>query len=181
MKKTLTGLVLLAIALSMPLRASADGDGFNDAVKLIEQFYHVKHQSIPLLARAGMKAATTAAKIRGGEYKKLAEAGSVRVVAFEDQTFDSHGQITKFRSELQQALSGNWSAFVQNLYPRTEEQDYIYVRDAGKNFHVLIIVIEKHDATVMQATVAPQTLAQLMKDPENTGKALMDEATISDP
>src|SRR2546429_7008189 len=51
----------------------ADRDGFNDAVKVIEQFYHVKHQNISLLARAGMKAVKTAAKIRGGEYRKLAE------------------------------------------------------------------------------------------------------------
>src|SRR5256886_6100045 len=53
---------------------------------------------IPLLARAGMKAAKTAARIRGGEYKRLAEAGSARVAFFEEQNFDSHGQIAS-RSE----------------------------------------------------------------------------------
>lgn len=172
---------MFAIAWSLPLQASAEGDGFNDAVKLIEQFYHVKHQSVPFLARAGMKAAKTAAQIRGGEYKKLAEAGSARVVFFEEQTFDSHGQIASFRSELQKTLSANWSPFVQTLYPRTEEQDYIYLRDAGKNFYVLIITIEKHEATVLQVTVAPHILAQLLNDPEGMGKKLYDEATTVDP
>ncbi len=96
-KLTIAGLM---VAMFFGLRGPiglARGDGFNDVVKTIEQFYHVKHQSIPLLARAGMKAVRTAARIKGGEYKRLAEAGSVRVVFFEDQNFDSHGQIAGFK------------------------------------------------------------------------------------
>jgi len=55
------------------------------------------------------------------------------------------------------------------------------VRDAGKNFHVLVITIERREATVIQATLAPQVLADLLKDPEGMGKAISDEATTSDP
>jgi hypothetical protein len=82
---------------------------------------------------------------------------------------------------MQNALTDQWSALVQTLAPRTEEQTYVYVRDAGKNFHVLVIAIERREATVIQATVAPQILADLLKDPEGMGKAISDEATISDP
>ncbi len=46
--------------------AQAKGDDFGAVVKLIEQFYHVKHQGIPFLARAGIKTATTIARISGG-------------------------------------------------------------------------------------------------------------------
>ena len=172
---------IIALVLTAPLGAQADRDGFNDAVKLIEQFYHVKHQNIPLLARASMKAVKTAAKVRGGDYKKLAEAGSVRVAFFEEQTFDSRGQIASFKSAMQNALTDQWSALVQTLAPKTEEQTYVYVREAGKNFHVLVVTIERKEATVIQATVAPQILADLLKDPEGMGKALSDEATLSDP
>lgn len=172
---------MIALALALPFSARADRDGFSDAVKAIEQFYHVKHRNIPLLARAGMKAVKTAAQIRGGQYKKLAEAGSVRVAFFEDQTFNSHGQIASFKSAMQTALATDWSALVQTLAPKDEEQTYVYVRDAGKNFHVLVITIEKNEATVVQATVAPQILADLMKTPDEIGKALTDEATTSDP
>jgi len=181
MGKLLTIFITLALALSMPIAVRAERDGFNDAVKLIEQFYHVKHQNIPLLARAAMKAVKTGAKIRGGEYKRLAEAGSVRIAYFEEQTFDSRGQIANFKAAMQNGLSSDWSALVQTLAPRTEEQTYVYTRDAGKNFHVLIITIERKEATVVQATVAPKTLAELLKDPNEIGKALTDEATISDP
>jgi len=181
MTKLLTLVLTISLALVWPICARADRDGFNEAVKLIEQFYHVKHQNIPLLARASMKAVKTAAKIKGGEYKKLAEAGSVRVAFFEEQTFDSRGQIASFKSALQNTLTDQWSALVQTLAPKTEEQTYVYVRDAGKNFHVLVVTIERREATVIQATLAPQVLADLLRDPEGMGKLLSDEATTSDP
>ena len=41
--------------------------------------------------------------------------------------------------------------------------------------------IEKTEGTVVQATVAPQILAELLKSPDEMGKALTDEATTSDP
>lgn len=181
MMRTLSfiGLILLAMAWSMP--GHAKGDGFNDVVKCIEQFYHVKHQNIPLLARAGMKAVRTAAKIKGGEYRQLAEAGSVRVAFFEEQTFDSHGQISSFKTVVQNTLAGDWSGLVQTLAAKDEEQNYVYVRDAGQKFHVLVITIERREATVIEATVSPQVLAQLLKNPEEMGKELSDEATLSDP
>ena len=181
MVKTLVTFIAITLALSLPICASADRDGFGEAVKIVEQFYHVKHQNIPLLARAGMKAVKTAAKIRGGEYKKIAEAGSIRVAFFEDQIFDSRGQIASFKRLLQQSLVSEWSPLVQTLSAKSEEQSYVYLRDAGKNFHVLVITIEKHNASIVEATVAPQVLAELMKDPEGMGKAISDEATTSDP
>ena len=179
-KLVLTGL-MIALAPAAPLIVRAEGDGFKDAVKTIEQFYHVKHQNIPVLARAGMTAVRTAARIRGGEYKRIAEAGSIRVAFFEDQTFDSRGNIAAFKSSIQSVLTQNWSPLVQTLAPKDEEQTYVYLRDANQKFQVLAITIEKHEATVVQATVSPQALADLMKDPGEMGKALTDEATISDP
>ena len=71
----------------------AKGDDFNDVVKLIEQFYHVKHQGIPFLARAGIKTATTVARISGGRRRQIAEAGSVKVAYFEDQDFRSERRL----------------------------------------------------------------------------------------
>jgi hypothetical protein len=179
-KLTIAGLVMAYCLSAAPAGVAAGGDGFNDAVKTIEQFYHVKHQSIPLLARAGMKAVRTAAKFKGGDYKRLAEAGSVRVAFFEDQDFDSHGQIATFKASMQATLAGSWSPLVQTLAPRNEEQTYIYLRGSGEKFHVLVVTIERHEATVVQATIAPEVLAQLMKDPNDMGKALTEDATIND-
>ena len=181
MKTKLTiAVLLIAVVAGVCEIGLARGDGFNDAVKAIEQFYHVKHQSIPVLARAGMKAVRTAARIKGGTYKRLAEAGSVRAVFFEDQSFDSHGQIASFKAALNNTLIADWAPLVQTLAPKDEEQTYIYVREAGTKFSLLVVTIERHEAVVVQATVTPEVLTELMKDPEGMGKAVTEDATIID-
>jgi len=168
----------LALALSMTQVARAKGDDFKSVVKLIEQFYGVKHQGIPFLAKAGMKVATTAARIKGGAARQLAEAGSVKVAFFEDQTFD--GEFTRFRASLNAALNQTWTPLIQTLSATSEEQVYIFVREADEKFNVLVITIEQREATVVQVTLSPKNFLLLMKDPEGTGKSITQEATIVD-
>src|SRR5437016_7127341 len=166
-------IILIACVLlfgsSVPI-GSASGDDFNAVVRAIEQFYHVKHQNIPLLARAGMKAATTAARIRGGEYKRLAEAGSVRVAFFEDQDFNSRGGIADFKVSVTKTMGDRWSPLIQTLSSKDEEQTYIFLRDAGAKFNVLVVTIERREATVVEVNLAPKTLALLMQSPNDMGK-----------
>jgi hypothetical protein len=178
MKTLLTKIfiAILLVAFSTPVEAK--GDDFKSVVKLIEQFYGVKHVGIPFVARAGMKVATTAARIKGGEAKRIAEAGSIKLAVFENQDFD--GDFVKFRASLNGALNLTWSPIIQTLSATTQEQTYIFLRSAGEKFNVLVITIEPRDATVVQVTLSPKNLALLMKDPEGTGKAITEEATIID-
>ena len=185
MKKSLTiTLVLVVTAMVLAVfaagPATAKGDDFGAVVKLIERFYHVKHQSVPLLARASLKAATTAARIKGGEYKRLAEAGSARVAFFEDQDFNSRGGITGFKTSLNSAVGETWSPLIQTLSPRDEEQTYIFIRNEGEKFNVLVVTIERREAVVVQVNLKPATLAMLLRDPNDMGKAITDDATRDD-
>src|SRR6266513_1363492 len=102
----------------------SEKDDADAVVNAIEQFYHVKHQSLPLLARAGIKGARTVARIRGGDYKRIADAGSVRLVFFEDQEFNSQGRIAGFRASIQNALNESWSPLIATLSAKDEEQTY---------------------------------------------------------
>jgi hypothetical protein len=156
----------------------AKGDDFKSVVKMIEEFYGVKHQGIPFLAKAGIKVVSTAAKIKGGTARRLAEAGSVKLAIFEDQEFDR--EFTKFRVSLNEALTETWTPFVQTISTENSEQNYIFLRSNGDKFNVLVITIAPRDATVIQVTVSPKTLAQLMKDPDGMAKAITDDATIVD-
>lgn len=174
--KTVIAIVLALLVFSMPVHAG--DDDFKSVVKMIEQFYRVKHQGIPFLAKAGMKVGTTAAKIKGGEAKRIAEAGSVKVAVFDDQAFN--GDFTKFRASLNGALNDTWMPLIQTLSAKSADQNYIYLRNAGDKYHVLVITIAERDATVVQVTVSSKNLALLLKDPEGTGKSITDEATIND-
>lgn len=180
MKKIVTKIfiaVLLTDFVAAP-SVRAKGDDFNSVVKMIEEFYSVKHIGIPFLAKAGMKVATTAARIKGGTARRFAEAGSIKLAVFEDQAFN--GDFTKFRGSLNQALNATWMPLVQTLTSAGEEQTYIFLRDAGDKTNVLVITIDQRDATVVQVTLSQKNLALLLKDPEGTGKAITEEATLID-
>jgi len=176
MKKIFCAIVLVALASTSAVHAK--DDDFSSVVKMIEQFYRVKHQGIPFLAKTGMKVAATAARIKGGQAKRIAEAGSIKLAVFEDQDFTA--DFMKFRSSLNVALNETWIPLIQTLSAKDGEQTYIFVRSAGEKFNVLVITIADRDATVVQVTLSPKNLAVLMRDPEGTGKAITEEATIVD-
>ncbi len=178
MKAIATKLLVVAIIFTSANAAPTKGDDFNSVVKMIEQFYRVKHVGIPFLAKAGMKIGTTAARIKGGQARRIAEAGSIKLAVFEDQNFN--GDFTKFRASLNEALNATWMPLIQTLSTQDEEQVYIFLKDAGDKFNVLVITIEQRDATVVQVTLSPKNLALLLKDPEGTGKSITQEATIND-
>lgn len=168
-------IVIALLLLSTPVHAS--GDDFNSVVKMIEKFYSVKHEGIPFLAKAGMKVTTTAARIKGGQAKRIAEAGSIKLAVFEDQAFN--GDFTKFRASLNGALNETWMPLIQTLSGKSE-QNYIYLKNAGEKYDVLVINIAERDASVVQVTISSKNLALLLKDPEGTGKSITEEATIID-
>lgn len=180
MKKSIAiGFMFLTLVAIAPV-GQTKGDDFGDVVKLIERFYHVKHKGVPFLARAGMKTATTVARLAGGPKRQLAEAGSVKVAYFEDQDFSSRGSFTQFKSSMNAALVGSWSPLIQVASPKDEAQTYIYLREAGEKFNVMVITVEPRDAFVIQVTLAPRTLALLMQNPDDMGKSITAEATTDD-
>src|ERR1041384_3285638 len=179
--KRITTKIIIAIFVvcftSAPV-VHAKGDDFNSVVKMIEDFYNVKHVGIPFLAKAGMKVASTAARIKGGTARRLAEAGRIKLAVFENQEFN--GDFAKFRSSLNQALNVTWMPLIQTLSAGGEEQVYIFLRNAGDKTNVLVITITDRDAKGVRVTLSAKNLALLLKDPEGTGKAITDEATLID-
>jgi len=180
MKKTIAAvLIFIALVVFVP-GTQAKGDDFNDVVKLIEQFYHVKHQGIPFLARAGIKTATTVARISGGRRRQIAEAGSVKVAYFEDQDFRSKGDYAQFKSAMDAALDGDWNPLVQVASPKAQEQTYIWLRDAGEKFNVLVVTLQAREACVVQVNVSPTNLAKLMQNPDEMGNTITVDATTDE-
>ena len=181
MKKLTTLLLALVLisSISAPL-ANAEGDDFSDVVKAIERFYHVKHKGIPFLAKAGIKTATVAARIAGGTKRRIAEAGSVKVAYFENQHFRSTDGFNAFKTMMNTMLAQSWSPLIQTLAPKEGEQTYIYLREQGTKYNVLVINLGQSDGSVIQVTLSPQALAALMKDPDEMGQTITAEAISDD-
>lgn len=174
-KTTSVTILLLCLVTS----AQAKGDDFGAVVKLIERFYGVKHEGLSLLERAGIKAVTTVARIKGGSAKRLAEAGSLKLAVFEDQALGTR-DFAEFRNSLHAQLADRWALFIQTVSVPGQEQNYIFLRENDSKFDVLLVTIDAHDGAVVQVTLSPANLALLLKDPEGTGKAIFDEATPDD-
>lgn len=178
-RSTLMLIVLATLLLSVQVEASKSDD-FGSIVKMIEQFYNVKHTGVPFVAKAGIKVFSTAARIKGGTAKQIAEAGSVKVAVFENQSFNTRSDFTRFRTMLNENLRDSWTPLVQTLSSTDRDQCYVFIREAGEKFNVVVITIESQDGTVVQVTVSPKNLLLLLKDPEGMGKSISDEATTTD-
>ena len=177
MKKSISlGFMFIALA-GLINTTQAKGDDFGAVVKLIEQFYQVKHKGIPFLARAGIKTGTTVARIAGGPKRQLAEAGSVKVAYFEDQDFKASSSVAGFRTAIGAMLAQSWNPLIQVAAPKDQEQTYIYLRDAGEKFNVLVVTIESREACVVQVDLSPQALAKLLHNPDEMGKTITVDAT----
>lgn len=176
-RKTLRTFSLVALALTLPmlltLPVAAGGKEFGDVVKLIESHYRVKHKSIPFAARMGLKATQAVAR----RVLRYAEYGSVKFAYFEDQDFTAPKSGLEFHSAMRGAIEPEWEPLVQVRMPKDAEQTYIYTKEAGKFFRVLVVQISRRDATVEQVEVAPAKLLELMRDPDAMGKTLTDEAS----
>lgn len=180
-RAAIAALMFAASLLTGMVITQAKEDDFKSVVKMIEQFYKVKHQGLPFLAKAGIKAASTVARIKGGTARRLAEAGSIKLAVFEDQSFNSREGFTAFRSTLNNTLTTSWTPLVQTLSAPNNEQTYIFLRNAGDKYNVLVITIEPSSATVVQVTVSERNLALLLRDPNEMGRSITEEATIVDP
>ena len=183
MKKVIIAVLLSLVPVFSYLSiatANAAKNDFDEVVKVIEQHYRVKHKSLPFLARTGIKAAKTAAKLAGGRKQQIAEAGSVKIAYFENQEFTSTLGAAEFRRSLKAALLPDWLPFVQVLSPEEDLQTYVFLREARKKFNLIVVTIEKRDATVVQVDVSPETLARLMQNPNEIGKTVTDDATTTD-
>ncbi|HMF58643.1 MAG TPA: hypothetical protein VK619_20020 [Pyrinomonadaceae bacterium] len=157
-------LLLLALLQMFQAGVAAQSGEYNSVVKLVENFYHVKHKGLPLLARVGMRIA------RPDEVK------SFKLATFEDQDFSPAGQ-TDFYTAMKRTLSSEWRPLVQVRSRQDGEQTYVFTRDAGEWLSVLVITIERRDATVLQVEVAPQALVKWIQNPEQMSRSLINDAT----
>jgi hypothetical protein len=165
---TQVALLLIDFLLSAPIVSAADQD-FSRLVKEIESHFHVKRTHIALLGVA--KPAV-----------KLARSSSVKsleLAIFEEQDFSSDVDSTEFGSLIRKSLGQEWHSMVQVQSRRDNEQTYIFARDMGKDFKLLIVELEPNEAVVMLIRAKPADLVRWLDEPDQIGKAIeadLDEA-----
>lgn len=167
-KTILQSALMLALLLSVQLLVRAQKPGDYDAViKTIESHYHVKHKGIPAIAKLGMKVARRREK----------EIKSFKLANFDDQDFTAHAGGEDIHAAIRRSLTTDWRALLAFRSTKDQAQTFTFYREAGENFKVLIVNIERRDATVLEAEISTEALAHLIKEPDNFGRSLINEAT----
>ena len=175
MRKQLTSYLLIAFIILAQFATTivlAKDEGFNAVVKLIESHYRVKHKSMGFAERMGMKLARVGAKIASADY------GNFKVAIFEDQDFSNpRTGVFEFNNAMRSALEPDWMPLVQVRSMEAGEYTYIYTREAGDKFKLLVVTIGRRDGTVVQVDVSEKKFFKLLNDPERMGKTMNEETT----
>ena len=153
-------LLVLSLAVILCPTASAKGDDFGAVVKHVRAACGGKKVRIPFLGLANF--ATKFARPAGVKSFKLA--------VFEDLTMA--GDLKGLGAAIGQSLGPEWRALVRVRGGHGAEQAYVYVREAGDNLKLMVVILDGDQATVIHAKVSPEALARFARDPKLLGFSL---------
>jgi hypothetical protein len=149
---------LLLFVLSAP--AAARADDFDAVVKHVRAACGGKRVRIPFLGLVGF--ATKVVRPAGVKSFKLA--------VFEGVT--RAGDVSGLGAAIGQSLGPEWRPLMRVRSGRGAEQTHVYVREAGDNLKLMIVTLDREQATVIRAKVNPEALARFARDPKILGISL---------
>ncbi len=149
--------ILLGCALCLTTAQAADRE-FNDVVRVISDEFHTRPIHIPFF---GLVNAFTAAVRPAG-------AKHIDVAVFESLGPSSRDLPQAIRS----AVGSRWSPLVhvQSYRKGHEETVFVYMRQQGQDWKLLVAAIERDQATVVQLMLNPSTLARWLSAPDESAR-----------
>ncbi len=160
--------LLTCAAAKLPARninaigGSGDDNAFNTIVKLMETHFHTKRKRSRLMGLAKL----------GVRIARPRDVRNFKLAIFEDADFSAGD----FGTLLRPALKPEWRALAQIRAQEAAEQNYIYLKEDGKNFKILIVNIERREATVLEVEIPPEKLFDWLQNPQKESQSLMDES-----
>ena len=147
----IAAIMIFAFA-AMP--AQANDKGYDAVVRHLKTKYKAKKVNIPFmfLARAAIKMA------------RPAGVKSFNLTIFEKLNFSPVTLDAEMQSAMRNSLSADWSSIIR-VRSRNAAQVYMYMRESGKDLKIMLVTIDKENATIIRATFSPDKLAEFMDNP----------------
>ncbi len=149
--------VLLALAFVAPATAGAKDRQFNAIVREIEARYHRKPMRFMGLV------SFIANRSRPEGVKNL------RFAIFEGLDASAEPLGGDFAEFVARTAGPEFQSFVRIQSRRTGEQTQIFARPVGNDFELLLVCVERDEATVMKMRLDPERMSEWEDDP--AGKA----------
>jgi hypothetical protein len=148
-------LPLLALFLAAAGAAYSADHEFDRVVSAVEKYYGVKRTHIPLMGVANL-------------FVKVAHpagATGVKIAVFEDlPPIDDPSDLNRFMDDV---CRGRLHPMVVTRSRRDGESSYILTGEVGKSTEILVVTFERHEATVIEATVNMEALFKMIGSPES--------------
>ena len=157
-------------------RVVAKPPEFNDIVKLVERHFGVKHRGFSFAERAAIKVGRKVAGFAVSDARRYLELGSIKFVIFEGQDFSRPATNSSFSAMMNAALAPDWHPLVEMRSDRDADQTYVFLRDEGKRFKILVVNFSGSDGVVVQANLRMDKLSELLRQPEEAVRSISDEA-----
>jgi hypothetical protein len=143
------GFVALALAAAAP---AGDRD-FDAVVRGIESHYGIKRASIPMFGP--VRLIVKVARPSGVQQLDMALFEKAPREAPDAGDIDS---------VVERAVSQRWRPVVR-IRSRDGESSYVYYREDGRNFRLLVACFDGDEAGVVQLSVPPDKLAEWLREP----------------
>ena len=157
----------LAFLLAAAGAAHSAEHEFERVVSAVEKYYGVKRTHIPLMGVANL-------------FVKVAHpagASGVKIAIFEDlPPIVDPSDLNRFMEDV---CRGRLHPMVVTRSRRDGESSYILTGEVGKSTEILIASFERHEATVIDATVNMETLLKMIGSPEKA-RGLFEDRHDSD-
>jgi hypothetical protein len=161
--------VLIAVFLVLAFTGAApsiwaNGNEYDAVCDHLKSKYQAKKVSIPFmwLARAAVGI------VRPAGIK------SFKVTVFRDLKFSREMLDKEMQAVMKNSFSDEWSPILR-IRSRDGEQVYMNMREIGGSVKVLIVTINRDEATVIRARFNPEKLAGFINNPKIFGISLEDK------
>ena len=154
-------LPILALCLLGTASAQAADREFTDVVRVISDEFHTRPMSIPMFGLVNIVTAV------------VHPAGTRHIDLAIFEHLSSHDREGRNMSEsILNAVGRSWKPFVQVHSRRNghEETVFVYMRQQGNEWKLLVTAIERDEATVVQLLLNPDALARWMASPERCAR-----------
>jgi hypothetical protein len=153
------GLLLVGALLSLPGILLAGDREFDAIVQRIEAHYHQRPQRI-------MGLASFFANRTHAEGVK-----NIKVAVFEDLDSSLHPPDADFDSFMRRIVGPEFRPFVRVWSRRDGEQTYVYARDSGNDWEMLVVTLERDEACVVKMKLNADAVSQWIEEPEESARS----------
>lgn len=169
MKTIARSIIVILLLSSLSVLATAKPDPYKQMINHLKKRYHAKQMRLPFV----IGLASFGARL----YTKGAVKG-LKVAIFKEQNFTEPINDPGFESVLR-TFDSSWSPMIRFYSRKQLQRTYLYAKEVGKDFQVMITAMQPDNAVVLTVKLNPAALARFIEK-HNNGQSILGDFGLDD-